>query len=64
MYGYDLYHAYLILIEIQQENTSEWAAIAYLYYCLKMCFVLFYVEGKRFKLDIRVIHVRDLNFVL
>ena len=29
-----------------------------------MCFVLFYVEGKRFKSDIRVIHVRDLNFVL
>ena len=29
-----------------------------------MRFVLFYTKGKRFKPDIRVVHVRDLNFVL
>ena len=34
------------------------------YVCINRSFFLFVVEGKRFRLDIRVVHVRDLNFVL
>ena len=36
----------------------------YIYIYMFFLFFIFFVDGKVFVLDIRAVHVRDLNFVL
>ena len=90
MYGYSLYHAYLILTKFSKQicpdkwqlacqqahqpnlTPGRWSVpcitnyfylyFVYFYYCL-IYLLFFYANNKRFKPNIRVIHVRDLNFV-
>jgi len=44
--------------------TLLFSLLAYILTSLFIDFFFFLVEGRRFKPDLRVVHVRDLNFVL